>query len=128
MDYTTGEQRLNTKGLPYNKELDDGLSKDASADLHSFLDNFDFRDQLYRDENIPDNESKFLSLNNCDVFKKSDDKNIYIIRKTNMKDKRIEVYQSLNLHTIGSYIVFPGTDEITYFNTLTHSVIIENLK
>lgn len=132
----------NTKGLPYNKELADELAQDASANLKSFLDEFDFDKELEKKNNPPSLENNFtdvgddlgeyspagIELHGYHVYVSLTDEDLFAIRKMGKKTRFITVYQSMVIHTIDKFIVFPGTDDVKYFNTITHRMATKHLR
>ena len=44
------------------------------------------------------------------------------------KPIKIRCYECLEVHTIGHFIVFPGWDEIIYFDIETEEVVIESIR
>lgn len=133
----------NVKGHRFDPVLAKQIQADASANLHSFLDDFDFDKELAKKNSDPilaeNNFNAFtedlgnygptdIELNGYFLYASKTDEDSFAIRKLGKAIKYVTVYQALNYHKLDKFIVLPGWDEVLYFNTLTHRMTSRNLR
>jgi len=74
---------------------------------------------------IPNNT--FLSHKGFNVIEDPENEDNFKVIKGRF-EKKVHIYQSQNVHTIGDFIVFVGWDDIKYFNTNNKKLITEPIR
>jgi len=128
-------------GKSYDPEKVEEITKDASANLKSFLDDFDFETELTKtnarsklvEQTFVDNVSGDfipcgIELNGWKVYESKNDDEMMALAKFSKKTVYIKTYNGLKVHKIDKFIVFPGRDDIIYFNTLNGRKNTKNIK